>query len=460
MNLIGKRMNDRYEILSLIGVGGMAHVYKANDIILERFVAVKILQPQYNADNDFIRRFHREAQAATSLHHPHIVNIYDVGEDEDTYYIVMEYVEGMTLKEKIMKEGPLPIDEAVDIMKQVLGAMEQAHANRVVHRDLKPQNILMKGRTAKVADFGIARAASSATITHTNSVLGSVHYLSPEQAKGSVITHRADIYSLGILLFEMVTGSLPFKAESAVSIALMHIQESIPMPSDSRAGLPQSIENIILRAVEKGPDDRYQTAFSMKEDLQTSLQEARKNEAPYIGFYQTLAMASVHTGSAAESEETKILPVQAVTGPREDSGGRQKNPPKKNSWFLSFLIVALLVFASIIAAFTFVPEILSVEDVNVPEVEGLQADDALERLGNTGLAAVPEEVSIEDRASGETTGQQPAAGSSVKKHSEVTIYVNDLSTVELAEEDGAGQESGWGSIWTELLLPGIVQAED
>ncbi|RKD75414.1 serine/threonine-protein kinase [Sinobaca qinghaiensis] len=460
MDLIGKRMSDRYEIISLIGVGGMAHVYKANDIILERFVAVKILQPQFNADNDFIRRFHREAQAATSLHHPHIVNIYDVGEDEDTYYIVMEYVEGITLKEKITQEGPLPVEEAVEIMKQVLGAIEQAHANRVVHRDLKPQNILIENSTAKVADFGIARAASSATITHTNSVIGSVHYLSPEQAKGSVITHRADIYSLGILLFEMVTGSLPFKAESAVSIALMHIQESIPMPTDRRYGLPQSIENIILRAVEKDPDDRYQTAFSMKEDLQTSLQESRKNEAPYIGFYQTLAMASVYTGPDAESEETKILPVQAVTGPREDTSGRKKSPSQKNSWFLSFLIVLLLVFASIVAAFTFVPEILSVEDVNVPELEGLHADEALERLENKGLAALPEEVTIEDRASGETTGQLPAAGSSVKKHSEVTIYVNDLSTMDLAAENGSREQNGWTAIWTELLLPGNVQAED
>lgn len=227
--MIGERISGRYQVLETIGGGGMANVYKALDVILDRHVAVKVLQPQFSDDPQFIKRFRREAQAATSLAHPNIVNIYDVGEEGNTYYIVMEYVEGQTLKELIQSHGPLPVEDCVDYMEQMLAALEHSHANHIIHRDIKPHNILISREgVVKVTDFGIARAISAATITHTNSVMGSVHYLSPEQARGGHVTYKSDIYSLGIVLYEMVTGVLPFSGDTAVSIAIKHLQNDVP----------------------------------------------------------------------------------------------------------------------------------------------------------------------------------------------------------------------------------------
>ncbi|MCT8139779.1 Stk1 family PASTA domain-containing Ser/Thr kinase [Anaerobacillus sp. CMMVII] len=281
--MIGKRISGRYQILETIGGGGMANVYKAHDAILNRHVAVKVLRPQFSDDDEFIRRFRREAQAATSLSHPNVVSIYDVGEEADIYYIVMEYVAGLTLKQLIQQRGSLPIQETVNIIMQISSAIAHAHENHIVHRDIKPHNILIsENGEAKVTDFGIARAMTSATITHTNSVMGSVHYLSPEQARGGLVNEKSDIYSLGIVLYEMVTGKVPFSGDTAVSIAIKHLQTEVPSPRKFNPTLPQSIENIILKATAKDPFYRYANVRELEDDLHTALNPNRMHEEKYL----------------------------------------------------------------------------------------------------------------------------------------------------------------------------------
>ncbi|MDD5603070.1 MAG: Stk1 family PASTA domain-containing Ser/Thr kinase, partial [Eubacteriales bacterium] len=269
----GKILGNRYELIERIGGGGMAVVYKAKCRLLNRYVAVKVLRSEFTEDEEFLRRFAVEAQSAASLSsHPNIVSIFDVGRDGDIHYFVMEYIDGITLKELIRSKERLGWREAVNIAIQVSAAIEHAHANKVVHRDIKPHNILItKNGTAKVADFGIARAVSSSTITLAGNTIGSVHYFSPEQARGGYIDEKSDLYSLGITLYEMVTGELPFNGDSPVAIALMHIQNEPPAPGDIVPELPPSVNDIIIRAMKKEQRDRYQTAKEMHDDLKKSL---------------------------------------------------------------------------------------------------------------------------------------------------------------------------------------------
>lgn len=279
MQMEGKRLSGRYEILNRIGGGGMAVVYKAKDMSLHRNVAVKILSESLSNDSEFIRRFSREAQAAASLSHPNIVNVYDVGRDGYTHFIVMELVEGPTLKQYIQEQGPLSVEEAAEIAIQICDGLSNAHENGIVHRDIKPHNILLgsNGRV-KVTDFGIARAASSSTITQTGSVMGSVHYFSPEQARGGVVTEKSDIYSLGIVLYEMLTGQIPFDGDSAIAIALQHLQEPVVDPRSINPEIPDNIVKILLRALEKDPEMRYTSVRAMMQDIRYALQMGHRNE--------------------------------------------------------------------------------------------------------------------------------------------------------------------------------------
>lgn len=250
----GQKINDRYEIVKSIGEGGMANVYLAVDLILNRKVAIKILRGDLANDEKFIRRFQREALAASSLSHPNIVEMYDVGEDNGNYYIVMEYIEGKTLKQLLKKRGHLTVGEAVDIMLQITDGMVHAHDSYIIHRDLKPQNIMIQeDGQIKITDFGIAMALNSTQLTQTNSVMGSVHYLPPEQASGKGSTIKSDIYSMGILFYELLTGVLPFKGDNAVEIALKQMKEAIPSVRKQNPNIPQSVENIIIRATAKKP---------------------------------------------------------------------------------------------------------------------------------------------------------------------------------------------------------------
>ncbi|WP_425423373.1 Stk1 family PASTA domain-containing Ser/Thr kinase [Shimazuella kribbensis] len=279
MQMEGKKLGGRYEIISRIGGGGMAVVYKAKDILLHRNVAIKVLSESLSNDQEFVRRFDREAQAAASLSHPNIVNVYDVGQDGYIHYIVMELVEGPTLKQMILERGTLTTAEAGDIAAQICDGLQHAHDNQIVHRDIKPHNILIgtNGR-AKVTDFGIARAASSSTITQTGSVMGSVHYFSPEQARGGQIGSKADIYSLGVVLYEMLTGELPFDGDSAISIALKHLQEPVIDPRELNDKVPESMVNIVMRALEKDPEMRYTSVKAMMQDINYALQFDNRRE--------------------------------------------------------------------------------------------------------------------------------------------------------------------------------------
>lgn len=431
--LIGKRISGRYQVLRVIGGGGMANVYLAEDMILDREVAIKVLRFDFVNDNDFIRRFRREAQSATSLDHPNIVSIYDVGEEGDIYYIVMEYIEGMTLKEYIKVNGPLHPQEAAQIMEQIVSAMEHAHQNHIVHRDIKPHNILINHfGEVKVTDFGIAMALSSSTITHTNSVLGSVHYLSPEQARGGLATKKSDIYSLGVVLFELVTGRMPFEGESAVSIALKHLQSETPSAKRWNPLVPQSLENIILKSMAKDPFHRYNSAEEMERDLRSAFDRERINENRFT--------------IPADDEMTKAIPVikdtldhsdetlvhrqtsqskQVTESKDANKKTNEKNPKKKKKkWPIVLLTIFFMLIAAVVLAVTVFPSMFFPPDVEVPDVAGLEVEEARDILNEEGLVVAGDTFKIKDEVveAGKVVRTNPKTGDVVKEGSEIQLY--------------------------------------
>ena len=309
---------NRYEVVEHIGQGGMADVFRAVDTILNREVAIKILRADLSTDAVSILRFEREAQAATALSHPNIVEIYDVGDYKGHHYIVMEYVPGKTLKQVIRSRGPLLNEEAVDIMKQLTSAVAEAHSRGIIHRDIKPQNVIVKADgSIKVLDFGIAMAKGSMQLTQANNVMGSVHYLAPELAKGEPASYQSDIYALGIVFFEMLTGDVPFKADQAVQVALKHMRDSMVSIRSINPEVPQSIENIITRATAKEPSQRYRSCAEMWQDLSTCLREDRINEDPII-----LSKPKQQTTKPKTTPQPQPQPKQEPTPPPEE--------PKKN----------------------------------------------------------------------------------------------------------------------------------
>ncbi|WP_445488334.1 Stk1 family PASTA domain-containing Ser/Thr kinase [Niallia sp. 03133] len=432
--MIGKRISGRYKILDMVGGGGMANVYLAHDMILDRDVAVKMLRLDYVNDDEFVRRFHREAQSATSLTHPNIVSIYDVGEEDTIYYIVMEYVNGYTLKQYIQKHSPVPVETAIEIMKQLTSAISHAHQNNIVHRDIKPHNILVdKQGNVKITDFGIAMALSATSITQTNSVLGSVHYLSPEQARGGMANKKSDIYSLGIVMFELLTGRLPFSGESAVSIALKHLQSETPSIRRWNEEIPQSVENIVLKATAKDPFHRYSSVEEMGEDLQTALNPERKNEPKFV--------------SPIDVEATKAIPIitndrpypnldETIIHGKEDTKqvNKQEAPknkkqdtkkPKKKSKKVIVLLVSVFLFLLLAGVFavTVLPDLLIPEDVAIPDVSGEEMDEAIASLELAGFV-IGETVPLNDEKvkEGAVIRTSPKAGRKVKKGQEIDIY--------------------------------------
>ncbi|MBA4547505.1 Stk1 family PASTA domain-containing Ser/Thr kinase [Thermoactinomyces intermedius] len=330
MQMEGKKLGGRYEIVSRVGGGGMAVVYKAKDVLLNRYVAIKVLSESLSNDSEFIRRFSREAQAAASLSHPNIVNVYDVGRDHFTHYIVMELVEGPTLKQYIQERGPLPVQEAATIAVQICDGLAHAHENQIVHRDIKPHNILLgpNGR-AKVTDFGIARAASSSTITQQGSVMGSVHYFSPEQARGGVIGEKSDLYSLGIVLYEMLTGRIPFDGDSAISIALKHLQETPEDPRKYNSNIPDNVAEIVMKALSKNPEDRFESARDMMKSIQYAVQLTPHMEANWVNHQRNQGQEMFQTiplnEESSNNDEQYESPVQR---PEIRSGKKEPSPQK------------------------------------------------------------------------------------------------------------------------------------
>ncbi|WP_341282371.1 Stk1 family PASTA domain-containing Ser/Thr kinase [Paenibacillus sp. FSL H8-0537] len=393
--MIGHNLGGRYEILTRIGGGGMALVYKAHDVLLNRNVAVKVLRQQFVHDEEFIRRFRREAQSAAALSHPNVVSIYDVGQEEDTHYIVMEYIEGSNLNEIIMERAPLQADESVRIAIQICDALGHAHQNHIIHRDIKPHNILIgKNGRVKVTDFGIARAVTSSTITQTGSVLGSVHYFSPEHAKGVSTGEKSDLYSLGIVLYQMLTGNLPFLGESPISVALKHLQETFEEPRALNPHIPQSVENVILRAMRKNPGERYHSAQEMLNDLETCLAPNRRNEEK-VSFAHVNDLDETRVMPAIRGSD--IRPIRQSESSYEkaevssDQTGRQGDKEvlnkKAKGWKRPTIIVAstLVVLAFIIWGFVTLLDRLDVEEVNVPYVVGLDLEQATAKLEDIGL---------------------------------------------------------------------------
>ena len=400
-------LGERYVTEEKLGSGGMAEVYIAHDNLLDRQVAVKILHEAYRSDVEFIERFHREAKAAAKLTHPNIVSIFDVGVDNDNHYIVMEYVPGNTLKDKIREEGALKIPEVVTIAKDIASGLAHAHLNNLVHCDIKPHNILMTADGhAKIADFGIARAVTESTMTYSGSVIGSVHYFSPEQAQGSTITPKSDVYSLGIVMYEMLTNRLPFTGDNAVSIAMKHIEEEPTPPSIFRSQIPPMLEAITLRAMSKNPEMRP-TAFELIQVL-SNIDEGASNIA------------------VSDPDATQILP-RAKT-----KHAQKKSPttaPTKQKSFLQsklFLLGAVLVLLAGFGVGTFMAfgKTWSDEEVPVPDVTGKQLALARQILEDGKLRVNVAETYDATVPAGEVVSQDPDPGRSVKGGRLVTIYVS------------------------------------
>lgn len=426
----GQKINDRYEIIRSIGEGGMANVYLGYDTILDRNVAIKVLRGDLSNDEKFVRRFQREALSASSLAHPNIVEMYDVGEDNGLYYIVMEYIEGKTLKQLLKKRGTLTLSEAIDIMLQLTDGMAHAHDSYIIHRDLKPQNIMIKDDgQIKITDFGIAMALNSTQLTQTNSVMGSVHYLPPEQASGKGCTIKSDIYSMGIIFYELLSGSLPFRGDNAVEIALKHMRDPLPSLREENPAIPQSIENIIRKATAKNPKNRYDDARSMHEDLLTALDDDRMDEPVYQYKYPE-----------HETENTKRIKKQEAPKKDEDDNNDGEEDTervatkvedsedfvekKSNIIIIILSVVFGLLLLVLVVIFFIVPAFSHEKPVIVPTCEGEKISVCEKKLQALGLEV---DTKIKTEASStidknRVTRTDPEEGRSVKPGTVVTIY--------------------------------------
>lgn len=436
----GQKINDRYEIVKSIGEGGMANVYLANDKILDRKVAIKVLRGDLSADEKFVRRFQREALSVSNLSHPNIVEVYDVGEEDGQYYIVMEYIEGKTLKQLLNKRESLTLTEVIDIMTQLTDGIAHAHESYIIHRDIKPQNIMIEDDgKIKITDFGIAMALNATQITQTNSVMGSVHYLPPEQASGKGATIKGDIYSLGILMYELLTGTVPFKGDNAVEIALKHMKDKIPSVRKQNPAIPQSVENIILKAAAKNPRNRYETAREMHEDLVTCLSEEHANDKKITFEYPendiddstptpkvTKKVEKPKKENNKTMEDTEDLVKEINTKDMEEEKENDdpveeyfEEPKRRNTLIiiLSIFFLLLLITGGIFWLIT----TKEVKDVIVPDVVEKTVDEAIEILTKSGFTYTTEQKNSETIESGKVIKTNPKAGSTRKKGDTITI---------------------------------------
>ena len=416
----GQKINDRYEIIKTIGEGGMANVYLANDTILDRKVAIKVLRGDLSNDEKFIRRFQREALSVSNLSHPNIVEVYDVGEEDGQYYIVMEYIEGKTLKQLLKKRETLTLPEVIDIMLQLTDGLAHAHESYIIHRDIKPQNIMiLDNGLVKITDFGIAMALNATQLTQTNSVMGSVHYLPPEQANGKSATVKSDIYSLGILMYELITGSVPFKGDNAVEIALKHMKEKIPSIRKQNPTIPQSVENIVIKATAKNPRNRYDSVKEMHDDLEVCME---KENAKKVTFEYPENDIDDSEPITKKKEKNKIeKPNVENTEKKEESIEEDilETPKKRNTVIL--LLTGIVLFLLIIAGIFWLSSTKEVKDVIVPNVVGKETEKAIKELEKLGFKYTIESKESDTVAEGLVIRTNPKAGSTRKKGDTITI---------------------------------------
>ena len=442
---MAKIIAERYELLELIGQGGMADVYLAQDIILNRTIAIKILRTSLAKDPIYVTRFQREASAAAALSHRNIVEIYDVGEDEDKYYIVMEYVPGTTLKELILKRGAVHYIEAIDIMKQIVSGIAKAHQLGIIHRDLKPQNILVTDSgVAKIADFGIASMQSLAQVTQTDVIMGSLHYLAPELARGEKATAQSDVYALGIVFYELLRGEVPFNGESPVNIALKHMQEDLPSLLDFNPSIPQSVENIVIKATAKNLNDRYQSAAEMLDDINTCLD--RSNEEKLVFSYDsddepTIVVDPRTAFSSNDTSEVKTREEKPVEEEENDNFFKRFVKEIKGLSTRSKVIIGA-VTALVILGIAFVIYLNTGSDANLmPDLAGRTVDEARELLDDYGVTIsdnIVEELS-DEYDKGEIIETDPKAGTSIKEGDVISLTVSSGKYIVLEDYVGMTQ---------------------
>lgn len=428
----------RYELIEKIGEGGMAIVYKARCRLLNRYVAIKILRPEFTKDEQFIENFKRESQAAAGLSHPNIVSVYDVGKEGNIHFIVMELIEGKTLSQYIEEKGRLDYKEAISITKQVASALSLAHKNQIIHRDIKPHNILITNTgVAKLADFGIAKAVSAATIVGgNNKVMGSVHYFSPEQARGAYVDERSDIYSLGIVMYEMLTGKVPFDGDNPISIALMHINEPIPSITEQVPGIPPQLEKIVMKATDKYQSNRYKSADEMIEDLDnieyiTNVMGKKafptEETVAAPGNVEELYKQELYR-QELEAEEKKTHGAKS-SGKGSKSGrgsgtSSSDDTDKKTTKFIIAAVAAVAIIGIIVLGFV-MGWFGGSKEVEVPDFTGMTFEKAEEAAAEANLKVERgEDVYSPDQEEGKVTSQNPEEGTKVSEGKVITIYIS------------------------------------
>ena len=450
MIMKGQKINDRYQIIKSIGEGGMANVYLAYDTILDRDVAVKVLRGDLSNDEKFVRRFQREALSASSLSHPNIVEVYDVGDDNGQYFIVMEYIDGKNLKDLLKKRGKLTVSEVVDIMSQIADGLSVAHDSYIIHRDIKPQNIMiLENGLVKITDFGIAMAMNATQLTQTNSVMGSVHYLPPEQASGKGSTLKSDIYSMGILMYELLSGTLPYRGDNAVEIALKHLKEPLPSIREDLPEIPQSVENIILKSAAKNPKNRYNDAREMYEDLKTCLDENRLNEPRLEYKYPELdgenKKFTKQVEKAVDIDNDDIDDTDEVEVKQIDESDVKKE--NKLLIILAAIFTGLVVLVA--AVFLLIPTLINGKDTLVPDVTGKTEKQAIKILQDKGFEVsdnTQNEVSS-DVEKGKIISTKPVAGAKRAKGTIVTLIVSSGdSSVEIEDYTGKNYQEIKGAL--------------
>jgi eukaryotic-like serine/threonine-protein kinase len=453
-DLSGRTLGGRYRVEGELGRGGMAKVYRGTDSVLGRPVAVKVLSAQYAEDANFVTRFRREAQAAARLNHPNLVQVYDTGSDDGIHYIVMEYVEAKTLADYLAGGGRIMPDRAVELAEAVCDALDVAHAQGVIHRDVKPANIMVtRDGRVKVTDFGIARVMTNETVEQTAAVLGTASYLSPEQAQGGAIDQRSDLYSLGCVLYEMLTGRPPFTADSPVAVASKHVLEQPIPPSRSNPDVSPQLDAVVMRALAKNPDNRYQSASEMREDLERARQGLPVMATPLLPD----APGTTQVIHRADPQPTSVLAPGAATAPT--------GPPRDRTpgWLVALIVFLILAVLGAVL-WLFASNVLSSNNtgttqVRVPDVTGFTETAAVNRLKEAGLNAVPR-TKISDRSPGTVLSQDPTGGKSVKKGSDVTIVVAKApKQVQVPDIVGQTVDEARSTLGSDLSLGHVGQQE-